>query len=253
MEKQNPDSKWSELEQSVHKALLELNKEKLERNNKYLRTIIEQVPAVDNKTITEAYDAALRKVLSIDNIKDAVSYSESISIKTKLKKVKSVINAKPEPADGKLYYYTDFDTFVNKIVEVNGNKSKKLSLLAGHCEYMNDKDEFKSGYDLLCDNDNIQESTKDTINRQKESTPFIIAFSLAKDSLPMWNMYGNRAGGVMLGFDFDYLDRTYKNNIKSCIYKDSDAYKILLDFLFNKKSTMKQILHQEVSLFLTRL
>ena len=74
MEKQNPDSKWSELEQSVLKALLELNKEKLERNNKYLRTIIEQVPAVDNKTITEAYDAALRKVLSIDNIKDAVSY-----------------------------------------------------------------------------------------------------------------------------------------------------------------------------------
>lgn len=33
-------------------------------------------------------------------------------------------------------------------------------------------------------------------------------------ALPMWNMYGNRAVGVMLGFDFAYLDRTYKKQYK---------------------------------------
>ena len=250
MEKQKPNQTPLELGQSVLDSLYELNRKKFERDNKDLHALFNHIPVPSYKTLSESKNAVLSSILDINNLIDAISYSESISTRAKLNKVKTIINTKPSPSDGKLYYYTDFDTFVNKIVEVGNNKSKRLSLLAGHCEYMNDKAEFQLGYELLCNNDNIQESTKHTINQRKDSTPFIIAFSLAKDSLPMWNLYGNRAGGVMLAFDFTYLDRTYKGNIKSCIYNDSDAYKILLDFLLNtKKYESKDSSPKDISIF----
>lgn len=235
MAKQNPDQTQLEFGQSVLDAIYELGRKRFEQDHKNIYKLFDSTPVSLYKTISESKDAALSNILDINNFIDAVSYSESISIRAKLHKVKTIIKDKPLPSEGKLYYYTDFDTFINKIVEEGNNKSKRLSLLAGHCEYMNDKAEFQLGYDLLCNNENIQESTKHTISQRRDSTPFIIAFSLAKDSLPMWNLYGNRAGGVMLAFDFAYLDKTYNGNIKSCIYNDSDAYKILLDFLLNTK------------------
>lgn len=133
------------------------------------------------------------------------------------------------------YHYTTLDSFLKMIEgskkQSGDGKLKDFILWASSIYALNDPQEFLYGYNLLWNEElkSIEKKLhiKEDINRISEvwneieghkteqdcnkeliqtlfnshDVPFVLSFSKAKDSLPMWNTYANKATGICLGFD----------------------------------------------------
>lgn len=125
----------------------------------------------------------------------------------------------------------------------NAIKDKEICLWASNCEYMNDPDEVKTGYQFL---NKIIGSYLDN----KENLPyvseydytikdkiFITSFSTQNDSLPMSKMYGKDGKGIALGIDKEIITKVYKPLIYKCIYNSDKHIREISQILKSKKIT----------------
>ena len=139
----------------------------------------------------------------------------------------------------KLYHYTSMEGFQKimtgkltypKEKSNSIQSSKQMVFHATHIRYMNDMMEYVYFKDLLWN------SVKDRgvshcayenfISKVEIFTfPFILSFSENCEFLPMWQMYGNTASGVMLEFNKDKLS-SYFSTLRPCQYIDAleDGY-----------------------------
>lgn len=123
-----------------------------------------------------------------------------------------------------VYHYTGLDTLFKML---DGISNDNIVFFASKVSELNDSSEFIYGLKKLWNwlpyiekqlsiNDNYKVSritkknssitekellqmVKDILSRS-QYVPFIVSFSNNKDSLPMWDMYGNNGYGVALGF-----------------------------------------------------
>lgn len=106
-----------------------------------------------------------------------------------------------------LYHYTSIDALLNGIIVNESKNNKDVCLWATHSEYLNDKTEIKYSRDIIIDeimkfqNGKYQEIFNYYNDLVFEET-FILSFSEAIDSIPMWSMYGKNGNGISLGFQF---------------------------------------------------
>ena len=111
-------------------------------------------------------------------------------------------------------------------VEPNSLHSmKQIVFHATHIQYMNDMMEYVYFKDLLWkavkDRGVSYESYENFINKVLIfSDPFVLSFSENREFLPMWQMYGNMATGVMLVFDKEKLSSTF-HSLEFCQYADN--------------------------------
>lgn len=149
-----------------------------------------------------------------------------------------------------VYYYADIDALLNGIIAPSPDKDKELCLWATRCTHMNDKREMREGIESLRQAlHKAPEKLIDTLYsfvNQGHS----ISFSITKDSLPTWNMYGKNCTGVMLAFDTSYLINKYTYFFQPCVYTESYYYNRLykrfknIDFgeAFNSLSSDHKVL-----------
>lgn len=124
-----------------------------------------------------------------------------------------------------VYHYTSLDVFF-KILD--GIKNNQLIFYASRVYELNDSTELLYGLkkiwkwlpqiekELSINDDRYKLSKIGTDNelmsgifpkiildglKKSKINPFVISFSNDKDSIPMWNMYGDKGNGVALGFD----------------------------------------------------
>lgn len=123
--------------------------------------------------------------------------------------------------DELIYHYTSIDAIVNGIIVNEPDPNREICLRATRCTHLNDKDELKSGLELIkgaCEEiPQIYDGLKE-MHRSSCS----ISFCRNADSLPMWNMYGRNGNGVMLAFDTNILNKMYKHRFLHCIYADTE-------------------------------
>lgn len=114
-------------------------------------------------------------------------------------------------------HYTDINALTKILVEYPTNQNE-ICLWATHIDYLNDKTEGKIGRQVI---KKLTENNPDIELKELINDVYIISFSDAEDSLPMWSMYGANGSGIMLKFDFINSDFT-KYNMTKCTYKDID-------------------------------
>ena len=173
--------------------------------------------------------------MEIKNIKKILEESPTI------KYFESIIKIPEEVTT--IYHYTTIEALTNGIIVNNAIKDKEICLWASNCEYMNDPDEVKTGYQFL---NKIIGSYLDN----KENLPyvseydytikdkiFITSFSTQNDSLPMWEMYGKDGKGIALGIDKEIITKVYKPLIYKCIYNSDKHIREISQILKPKKIT----------------
>jgi len=129
-----------------------------------------------------------------------------------------------------VYYYRDMQTFIEKILKKEG-----LDIWAGHVDYMRDKMEFQKGMEIVRSIPNIDQAYPKQIELGiKNKYPFQLSLSLAYDSYPMWQSYGDKGSSVMLILDYKAIRSKYPN-IGACIYEGSEEYNLLKDFFLSGK------------------
>lgn len=173
--------------------------------------------------------------MEIKNIKKILEESPTI------KYFESIIKIPEEVTT--IYHYTTIEALTNGIIVNNAIKYKEICLWASNCEYMNDPDEVKTGYQFL---NKIIGSYLDN----KENLPyvseydytikdkiFITSFSTQNDSLPMWKMYGKDGKGIALGIDKEIITKVYKPLIYKCIYNSDKHIREISQILKPKKIT----------------
>ena len=173
--------------------------------------------------------------MEIKNIKKILEESPTI------KYFESIIKIPEEVTT--IYHYTTIEALTNGIIVNNAIKDKEICLWASNCEYMNDPDEVKTGYQFL---NKIIGSYLDN----KENLPyvseydytikdkiFITSFSTQNDSLPMWKMYGKDGKGIALGIDKEIITKVYKPLIYKCIYNSDKHIREISQILKPKKIT----------------
>ena len=134
--------------------------------------------------------------------------------------------------------------------DYDAEKNPNLTIWATHYAYMNDPTEFEFGIEICLplikeieEEDGVPEDEKiyPILNGTKELpkywgilefkhweyqgvlNPCMISFSQAKDSLHMWNMYGQNGNGLALCFDMDSMRRSKTNYLfDSCVYIGND-------------------------------
>jgi hypothetical protein len=144
-----------------------------------------------------------------------------------------------------IYHYTSLEV-LKKIIENSSND--EFTMRATHAKYLNDPKEYSLAIDLLraklIEYDNTltfgrSKNMRATLTEKKMSffqwkemdddIPFIISFSKHKDSLPMWNTYGNRSQGIAIGLKKEALNNLGDHvGVKSCLY-DTKEYENYLD------------------------
>ncbi len=132
-----------------------------------------------------------------------------------------------------VYYYTDMSTFLNGIVVNKPEPNKEICLWASRYSYLNDEEELQNGLErlkLLGAPDYLVEGLS-----QMHSKDHIISLSMAKDSLPMWNTYGDKGNGVMLVFDTKRLLSHYAGRLQPCFYSESQYDNNIEDTIGNLK------------------
>lgn len=136
-----------------------------------------------------------------------------------------------------LYYYCTLETLVNGILVENPKPNNEVCIWATRWSHMNDKQEIKSGLDLL--KKGQMPSTIVGFHEQYIEKLHIICFTENKDKLQMWNGYGKRGYGVMLAFDFKELLKYFPNLLKPCIYEntglDKKTIKKIIDCDFSRE------------------
>lgn len=149
-----------------------------------------------------------------------------------------------------LYHYTTGAGLLGMLKDYDAEKNPNLTIWATHYAYMNDPTEFEFGIEICLplikeieEEDGVPEDEKiyPILNGTKELpkywgilefkhweyqgvlNPCMISFSQAKDSLHMWNMYGQNGNGLALCFDMDSM-RRFKTNylFDSCVYIGND-------------------------------
>lgn len=155
-----------------------------------------------------------------------------------------------------LYHYTTGAGLLGMLKDYDAEKNPNLTMWATHYAYMNDPTEFEYGIEICLPlikeiEEEEKISAEDRIypflaknhgewgileikypEYRGLVNPYIISFSQTKDSLHMWNMYGQNGNGLALCFDSEKLrqDRTLYL-FDSCAYinsneeKQSDAQK----------------------------
>ena len=136
-----------------------------------------------------------------------------------------------------LYHYTSVESFHKMMTSslnqptISHNRKlgmpyyqqNSITLHLSHIRYLNDDLEYRYFKSILW---NAIHNKKETITYEQFlefvkiadifEAPFVLSFSKANDYLPMWQMYGNNAEGVMLEFDEDLLneegDKRYQLN-----------------------------------------
>lgn len=128
-----------------------------------------------------------------------------------------------------LYYYAPISTFLNGIL-LDG----KISLWAGHVDYMEDKMEFEKGMSIIRSISEMDQAYTLTIEKSiKNRFPFQLSLSRAKDCYPMWKVYGHGELAVMLILDGKLIRNDYPH-IAPCIYEDSEEYCTLRSYIIGK-------------------
>lgn len=115
-----------------------------------------------------------------------------------------------------LYYYTDMNALINGIIVPNPEVGKEICLWATKWSHLNDKEEIIAGLRQL---KKILPNDVVGLFQQLTANNHSISFSLEKDFLPMWSMYGRNGGGVMLEFDVKGLLDLYGEKLMPCVYE----------------------------------
>ena len=148
-----------------------------------------------------------------------------------------------------LYHYTTGAGLLGMLKDYDADENPNLTMWATHYAYMNDPTEYMFGIHLCLplikevEEEGVVEEDKiyPILNETKELpqywgilefkhkeyqgvfNPCIVSFSQAKDSLHMWNMYGQNGNGLALCFDMESM-RSSKTNylFDSCIYVNNE-------------------------------
>ena len=119
--------------------------------------------------------------------------------------------------DNLWYHYTTVDALATMIL------ADGIELWATQCQFLNDRNEIREGIDFMkpmVDGilKNIGHTDEELMSIYVRKT-FLSCLSIAKDSVPMWNTYGQTGNGVALGFqphipstdDYKVLKVVYRN------------------------------------------
>lgn len=149
-----------------------------------------------------------------------------------------------------LYHYTTGAGLLGMLKDYDADKDPNLTMWATHYAYMNDPTEYMFGINLCLplikeieEEEGVPEEDKiyPSLNEAKDLpkywgvlelkhwefrgifNPYIISFSQARDSLHMWNMYGQNGNGLALCLDMDRirLDKTHYL-FDSCVYAENE-------------------------------
>ncbi|MGJ0847420.1 DUF2971 domain-containing protein [Tissierella praeacuta] len=117
---------------------------------------------------------------------------------------------KPKPT---LYHYTTINVLFNIL--------SSGELWATKYSYLNDRSEIEYGLELLKKRINLVSTHKkmlsdsiESLKQQTLSDYYLVCFSSEKDSIPMWNYYGNH-DGYNIGFKKEFFDLFYMANIEN--------------------------------------
>lgn len=114
-----------------------------------------------------------------------------------------------------LYYYTDVSTLLTGIL-----RTDEICLWASRWSYLNDTQEILNGIEEI-KSWNVPDYLPNGL-LQLNDLGHVVSLSMAKDSLPMWNMYGNGGKGVMIVFDTMELLKQFDDRIQPCLYSNSE-------------------------------
>lgn len=151
-----------------------------------------------------------------------------------------------------IYQYTNIEALFNGIiVKEPKKKDEEICLWASNYLYMNDPNEIATGQKYVDEllKEYFIENISDKIAQDLEDGPdyYITSFSMNRDSLPMWGMYGENGAGIALGFDraiiekanstlykCSYLNKDLKDKVKAFCekVKGEKISKETLDFIF---------------------
>lgn len=125
-----------------------------------------------------------------------------------------------------LYYYLPASTFLNCVI-----KNDDITLWGGHVDYMQDQLEFLKGMSIIRSITEMDKAYSRTIEESiKNRYPFQLSLSCAKDSYPMWKIYGHGELAVMLMLDFELMKNKFEF-ISECIYEGTEEYESIVTFL----------------------
>ena len=151
-----------------------------------------------------------------------------------------------------LYHYTSLSKLIAILSQLKKTDDGQFILRGTPIEYLNDWSEFSYGAQVLTDlikeyenqNPNIVKiSDRIHANSWKDyiclgpiaTSPFITSFSKNKDSLPMWNIYGDNGQGVAIGVDSFKLNnltniKTNRPTLQRCRYSYNEFKDALFEF-----------------------
>lgn len=130
-----------------------------------------------------------------------------------------------------IYHYTNIEALFNGIIcKEPLEVGKELSILSTCSEYLNDPTEVEYGKTIVTNIVSKYESLKLRPSLGIKAENYVTSFSLNKDSLPMWSMYGKNGNGIALEFDLQAL-MWHMGMIYPCIYKQEDAERLFCEIL----------------------
>lgn len=135
-----------------------------------------------------------------------------------------------------IYHYTSTEVLCKLLVHCHQQDNKKSMMFWASSAYaMSDLTEMQNGYDFLrkflnnyeenmpekerlcsymtSSGDRVFSGNEKVFFLSKEKTPFVVSFSMDRDSYQMWELYGDKGKGVCLVFDEDIIkeDQDLKN------------------------------------------
>lgn len=112
------------------------------------------------------------------------------------------------------YHYTTIDALHSMI------SSSGVEFWATQSQFLNDRIEIQVGINKLA---NIlpKNITRKKFENRYNSSVFVSCFSLAKDSVPMWNTYAQAGNGIALGFE-PHIPSTDDYRILKVIYESTE-------------------------------
>lgn len=124
-----------------------------------------------------------------------------------------------------IYQYTNIEALFNGIiVKEPKRKGEEICLWASNYLYMNDTSEIAAGQEYV--NKILNEyfiedegSDKKVQDKEDDMDYYITSFSISRDSLPMWGMYGKNGAGIALGFDRAIIEKS-NPALYRCSYLD---------------------------------
>jgi len=122
-----------------------------------------------------------------------------------------------------VFHYTDMEALINII------RNDSIVFRATNCMYLNDTREITEGIT------SVERVLKERLDVRLFSNTYIASFSLAEDSLSMWNMYAANGNGCAIGLDGHFLLKTFGNEIR-CTYGEKEIDENLSSFMTLSKT-----------------